>query len=111
MDNDNSQIIEFFAPLGFQEIEIEDELTALCFEEAPDSEYVLLTNEEGILPGSLAAPLILAGYSAEGAFLWSTGFKNAAQFREVWSAGRTSVEKIQAVQKHRQALALEGYSL
>ena len=38
MDIETNSIIEYFATLGFAEVDIEDGLTALCYEETPDSE-------------------------------------------------------------------------
>ena len=76
MTTESNEILAYFAGLGFEETEIEDNLTALCFEESPEGEYVLLTDEEGKLPESLTVPLTLACYSAKSAFLWSIGFKD-----------------------------------
>ena len=101
VDTINPTILEFFNRLGFAEIPIEDDLTGLCFEESPEGEYALVTNEEGLLPTSLEAALLIAFYSTEGAFLWSTGFKNAGQFEEVWRQGSTYAEKIQVTEQHR----------
>jgi len=108
MEIETSQNMDFFAALGFEEIDIEDGLTALCYEETPEGEYVLITNEEGTLPHSLEVPLMLAGYSSEGAFLWSTGFKNSAQFKEIWSSAETYAEKIEKVQAHRRSVTIDG---
>ena len=101
MDAINPTILDFFSRLGFAEIPIEDDLTGLCFEESPEGEYALITSEEGLLPNSLEAPLLIAFYTPEGAFLWSTGFKNAGQFEEIWLQGSTYAEKMQATAKHR----------
>ncbi|NMC31608.1 MAG: hypothetical protein GYA36_03995 [Veillonellaceae bacterium] len=98
------EIRDFFAVLGFEEIPIEDGLTALSFEESPEGEYVLVTDEDGVLPQSLDNPLLLACYSAEGAFQWSTGFKNADQFRDIWAPGQTYAKKMQAAAHHREEL-------
>jgi hypothetical protein len=102
MEIENQAILDYFFAIGFELVPIEEGLTALSFEEAPDGEYALITNEDGSLPESLEIPLMLACYTAEGAFLWSTGFKNAAQFKEVWSQGETYKEKLQAAQRHRE---------
>ena len=104
VDTINPTILEFFSRLGFAEIPIEDDLTGLCFEESPEGEYALVTNEEGLLPVSLDAPLLIAFYTPEGAFLWSTGFKNAGQFEEIWLQGATYAEKMQATAKHRELM-------
>lgn len=97
METENSEVSAFFVDLGFEEIEIEDHATALCFEEAPDGEYVLLTDEEGNQPDSLTLPLILACYSANNAFLWSVSFKNATQFKTLWSQNTTYAEKTRRI--------------
>ena len=104
MEELQQPILDYFTVLGFEEIPIEEGLTALSFEESPEGEYVLITDEDGSLPQTLTAPLMLACYTAEGAFLWSTGFKNADQFRELWSTGQTYAEKLQAAQRHREEL-------
>ena len=101
MEIENQAILDYFLALGFEEIPIEEGLTALSFEEKPDGEYALITNEDGGLPESLEIPLMLAFYTAQGAFLWSTGFKNAAQCKEVWSKGETYAEMMEAAKQHR----------
>ena len=101
MEAINPTILEFFSRLDFAEIPIEEGLTGLSFEENPEGEYALVTNEDGLLPVSLDAPLLIAFYTPEGAFLWSTGFKNAGQFEEIWLQGVTYAEKVQATAKHR----------
>lgn len=104
MEIENQAILDYFIELGFEEIPIEEGLTALSFEEGPEGDYALITNEDGSLPESLEAPLMLAFYSSKGAFLWSTGFKNAAQFLELWSQGETYAEKRKAAERHREEL-------
>ncbi len=101
MEPINQAVLEFFTALGFEEIPIEEGLTGLSFENGPDGEYALITNEDGLLPTSLETPLLVAYYTPQGAFLWSTGFKNAVQFREIWLTGTTYAEKLQAAQHHR----------
>lgn len=96
------EMTEFYETLGFSEIEIEDGLTALYFEISPDGEYFLLTDENGSMPATLKQGVILACYSPQDAFLWSTSFKNAQVFKETWSEGRTAAEKGEAVQKYRE---------
>ena len=104
MEAINPTILDFFSRLGFAEIPIEEGLTGLSFEESPESEYALVTNEDGLLPTSLEAPLLLAFYTPAGSFLWSTGFKNADQFRDIWAPGQTYAEKMQAAAHHREEL-------
>ena len=101
MEELQQPILDYFTVLGFEEIPIEEGLTGLSFEDGPDGEYALITNEDGLLPTSLDTPLLIAFYTPEGAFLWSTGFKNAIQFKEIWTPGSTYVEKLQATQQHR----------
>ena len=101
MEPINQAVLDFFTALGFEEIPIEEGLTGLSFEDGPDGEYALITNEDGLLPTSLATPLLIAFYTPEGAFLWSTGFKNAAQFKDIWQQGANYAEKMQATAQHR----------
>ena len=104
MEIENQAILDYFIELGFEEIPIEEGLSALSFEESPEGEYALITDEDGSVPESLEAPLMLACYTEKGAFLWSTGFKNAAQFKEIWSSGNTYAEKLAAAQRHREEI-------
>ena len=104
MEIENQAVLDYFTALGFEMIPIEEGLTALSVEEAPDGEYALITDEEGSLPDSLEVPLLLACYTGKGAYLWSTSFKNAAQFMEIWSQGETYAEKLQAAQRHREEI-------
>lgn len=107
MDASPQNVLDYFSGLGFIEIPIEDELTAWSYEYGPDGEYALITDEDGLPPNSLELPLVLAFYTPEGSYLWSTGFKNAAQFQEVWSRGDDYAAKQQAAQEHRDQLASE----
>lgn len=100
MDN-NGQVLDFYETLGFEEIEIEDDLTALFVEIDLGGSYALITNEEGEMPESLKQSIVFACYSAEGVFLWSTSFANSHQFSEIWSDDSLE-RKIVAIQKHRE---------
>lgn len=104
MEAVNPTVFDFFSKLGFAEIPIEEGLTGLSFEENPEGEYALVTDEDGLLPVSLDAPLLISFYTPDGAFLWSTGFKDAGQFEEVWQRGSTYAEKKQAAERHRDQL-------
>lgn len=104
MEIENQVVLDYFIALGFEEIPIEEGLTALSLEESPEGEYSLITDEDGTLPKSLEGPLMLAFYTSQGAFLWSTGFKNVAQFKEIWSQGETYAEKLKAAQRHREEI-------
>jgi hypothetical protein len=104
MDFENQAVLDYFTALGFEEIPIEEGLSALSFEESPEGEYALITDEDGSIPKSLDIPLMLACYTEQGAFLWSTGFKNAAQFQEIWSIGSTYTEKLKAAEQHREEI-------
>lgn len=97
--SDNNPI-EYFEVLGFEESEIEDGLTALAFEYHTDGSYALLTDEEGSLPQNLKQPLIFACYTPDGAYQWSTWFKNAYLFQELWAAAATPAEKYEAVRQY-----------
>lgn len=93
---------DFFGALGFEETEIEDGLTALCFETDAAGSYALVTDEEGAVPESLKRGVIFACYTPEGAFEWSAGFKNAYVFRDVWAGPATAAEKVDAVSRRRE---------
>ncbi len=94
-------VFDFYGALGFEETDIEDGLTALACELDAAGGYALMTDDEGAIPATLKQRVIFACYSAEGAFLWSMGFKNSFVFREVWSRPQTPEEKLAAVQEHR----------
>lgn len=96
-------VLEFFQSLGFEEIDIEDGLTALSVEFAPAGNYALITNEEGTLPEKLRQNLIFAYYTPEGAYQWSTGFKNAYIFNEIWSTGESLDQKCNAVLQYAES--------
>jgi hypothetical protein len=100
---DTINIMEFYEELGFEEIEIEDGLTALFFEIDPEGSYVLLTDDDGDVPQSLKQPLVLACYTAEGAFEWSATFKSSPVFKEIWTVAPAPAEKLAAVQKYRES--------
>ncbi|MCX7779722.1 MAG: hypothetical protein N2491_02250 [Negativicutes bacterium] len=95
-------ILNFFAPLGFAETEIEDGLTALFYETDAAGGYLLVTDAEGIIPADLKRPVVAALYSPEGAFQWSVSFKNAQVFKDIWSAAAEPAGKLEALLKHRQ---------
>ncbi|WP_346355857.1 hypothetical protein [Azotosporobacter soli] len=101
-ENDiHNEILDFFEDLDFEEVEVEDNLTALFAEIDEDSEYGLLSDTEGRVPSSLTQPLVFACYSAEGAFQWSSTFKTAELFKSVWSAPATLAEKFAAARQFR----------
>lgn len=93
-------VLDFFQALGFEEIEIEDGLTALAAELNPDGSYALITSEEGALPERLKQFLLFACYRPDGAYRWSVGFKNALVFKEIWSQGETTEQKFEAVRTY-----------
>ncbi|MEG6584700.1 hypothetical protein [Dendrosporobacter sp. 1207_IL3150] len=99
MTNDN--INEFYGQLGFEQIEVEDRLTALFIEVSPDGEYALVTDDNGVMPETLKQTVVFACYTSEGAFLWSTSFKNSYLLRDAWSENQPIEEKFLAVKNKR----------
>lgn len=97
----NSEIMEYYASLDFEETEIEDGLTALAFEFSEDESYALLTNEDGAIPENLKQRVVFAYYTSEGVFQWSMGFKNSFVFKDIWSEPQTPQEKLATMQKYR----------
>ncbi len=93
-------VMTFLQELGFEEIEIEDGLTALAVEFEPDGYYALLTNSEGLLPEKSKQSLIFAYYTPEGAYQWSASFKNSSVFKEIWSTGESLNQKLEAVRQY-----------
>ncbi|MDT8902935.1 hypothetical protein [Anaeroselena agilis] len=104
MEGENAK--DFFAALGFEATEIEDGLTALCYETGPQGGFALLTDNEGALPESLERPLVFACYTPDGAYEWSAGFKDALEFKDVWTEGATAEEKLAALHRYRERMAL-----
>ncbi len=100
MEDGNAR--DFFAALGFEEIEIEDGLTALCCETDEAGGYALVTDDGGAVPENLKQAVVFACYTPEGAFMWSAGFKHADVFRDVWAKPATVAEKVDAVRKRRE---------
>lgn len=92
---------DFFAALGFEEVEIEDNLTVLGIDADSDGNYILLTDEEGALPATLRQRIVLAYYTADGAYQWSVGFKNAFLFKDTWSSGDDLTAKLAVLQQYR----------
>lgn len=101
MSDDNSR--DFYSQLGFEETDMEDFVTALLFEYDPDGSYVLITDEEGKTPQSLRQAVLFSCYRPDGAFLWSTSFKNSFLFKDLWTEAATPADKIAAVEKYRES--------
>ena len=98
---DLNAILDFFEEFDFEEVEIEDGMTALFIEINEESEYGLITDDDGNLPKSLKNPIVFACYNPDGAFQWSSTFKTAEAFKAVWSAAASLPEKFEAVRKFR----------
>ena len=92
-------VMHFFQGLGFEEIEIEDNLTALAVDCGVEG-YAIISDDNGNIPESLNQFLIFAFYSPEGAYQWSTGFKTAEAFKPIWSKGGTVWEKCEVVRQY-----------
>ena len=101
--NDES-VLTFYETLGFEETDIEDDLTALFFELDPQGSYALVTNEEGAIPETLRQAVIFAVYTPEGAFQWSASFKNSHVLKNLWSGAETSQQKLDAIEKRRKSV-------
>ncbi|MDU2063916.1 MAG: hypothetical protein E6713_03665 [Sporomusaceae bacterium] len=97
-----NSLCTFYEDLGFEEVEIEDGLTALCVEEKLDGPYGLLTDEAGNIPASLAKGLVFACYSEQDAFLWSATFKNSQQFRDLWLKAASLPDRFAAIAEYSQ---------
>lgn len=100
MNTENA--LEFYQALGFEEIDIEDGLTALFIETGPDESYALITDDNGALPDHLRKTVIFACYSPAGSFLWSASFKNSFLFKETWLQAEDIAGKLAAIQLHRE---------
>lgn len=96
-------VIDFYEALGFEETEIEDNLTAFVFD-FDDGSYGLLTDEDGVLPETLKQRLIFALYTSEGAFQWSTSFKNSYTFQDLWNSAQ-SEQKLEILEQYKQLKA------
>jgi predicted lactoylglutathione lyase len=96
-----NDILDFYEAIGFEEIEIEDKLTALCCEIDESGSYVLLTDDNGAFPAALKQQVLFTLYSPEGSFQWSTSFKNADEFKELWQEATAPKEKLEAIRKYR----------
>lgn len=97
----NTQVQELYTLLGFELTDIEDELEALFMETDGDGQYVLLTNEEGMLPANLEEPVVLALYSPTGAYQWSATFKTSRVFQTLWTSYEKIEEKLPAILAYR----------
>ena len=102
MDNEiNQAVMDFYGELGFEETQIEEGLTALCFEISPEENYGLITNDNGNIPETLREPIIFACYTQAGSFLWSTSFKNSYLVQETWTKEQELHKKFEAVKEYR----------
>lgn len=97
----SNAVITFYEDLGFEETEIEDNLTALCYEVSPEENYALLTDGSGAIPETLKGPLIFSCYTEAGAFLWSTSFKNSYLFQQIWTQESIPAKKFEEVKNYR----------
>jgi len=97
----NENVTDFYENLGFEETEIEDNLSALFIEIGQTGDYALITDEDGALPKSLNHPVIFACYTQEGAYQWSASFKNSQVFQAIWCKDQTTEQKLEAIQNHR----------
>jgi hypothetical protein len=96
----SENVMDFYESLGFEETEIEDKLTALCFEEDAADNYALLTSEDGSIPLSLKQTVVFACYTAQGAYEWSTSFKNSYVFKDIWEGSQAASAKFAAVREY-----------
>ena len=87
---------ELFESLGFEEIQIEEGLMALCHEVEPDGRYLLVTDEDGNWPEDLTLPVVLALYSAKNVFQGSATVKNSKLFKERWLASQTMEARLES---------------
>ena len=98
----NDTVLDFYEQLGFEEAEVDDGLTALFLEADTDGSYVLITDEDGAIPATLKQAVVLAFYSPEGSYEWSATFKNSQIFKDNWSSGLSTEEKLAAIQTSRE---------
>lgn len=100
----DENVIDFYKDLEWEEIEIENGITALFFETATTENYALITNDDGLPPSSLRETIVFACYTAEGSFLWSISFKNSFLFKEIWTKIQSPADKIEAIRKYRETI-------
>lgn len=98
----SENVMDFYETLGFEEGDIEDNLTALFYEIDADGEYALVTDDDGAMLKSLNQPVIFACYSADGALQWSASFKNSLAFKEIWTEAETAEQKFAAIHQYRE---------
>ncbi|WP_425057777.1 hypothetical protein SCACP_23170 [Sporomusa carbonis] len=97
----SATILNFYESLGFEETEIEDELTTLGLEITPEGHYALITDSDGAMPENLKQEVIFAYYTPDGAFLWSASFKSSYIFKDIWTEAPTPEAKLDAILKYR----------
>lgn len=95
-------VLTFYEELGFEEIEVDDNLTALFYELTEEGTYALITNDDGLMPESLEDVVIFACYREDGAYIWSASFEDSHDFAGLWQAGNDVEEKLAAIERHRQ---------
>lgn len=82
--------LELFSTTAFIEEEIDDNSAALILELDPDGDYLQLTDDLGFFPTAVESPLILAYYTAEGAFRWAKEFKDAQPILTLYAQAATA---------------------
>lgn len=99
----SENVLDFYKELGFEEIDVEDGLTAFFIETASDGSYALLTDDNGVMPLHLRKVVVVfACYSSAGAFLWSSSFKNSFLFKDIWLQAEDIAGKLAAIKLHRE---------
>ncbi|WP_371381497.1 hypothetical protein [Sporomusa aerivorans] len=99
----SESVLDYYAALGFEETEIDDNLIVLGIELSPEGIYALLTDDEGIMPVNLHKPVMFACYTPDGSYQWSASFKNSAQFKELWTSVQATEDRLAAITRHREA--------
>ncbi len=92
--------LQLFASTAFIEEETDDNNTALILELEPDGDYLQMTDDLGFFPASVESPLILALYTAEGAFRWAKEFKDAQPVLELYSQASNALDFAARVQAY-----------
>jgi hypothetical protein len=93
---------DFFAALGFEEIEIEDGLTALCCETDEAGGYALVTDDGGAVPENLKQAVVFACYTPEGGVHVERRLQARVCVPRRVGEAATVAEKVDAVRKRRE---------
>lgn len=81
MDSDTTQ--SFYEDLGFEIVDI-DEREALFFDLGDTGNYLTVSDDDGNLPNTLEAPILITLYDESDSFQWSVTLEDSLYLQELF---------------------------